>query len=115
MGEPIPVSSLSGKGSGDLLDLVVEALPEVTAVDQEDETLIRVAVVGKPNVGKSSLVNRLIGEERVVVSDIPGTTRPVPQPDTRLRRHSRPKTSDKSEGQPRVLQCTQDRSGCARS
>ena len=74
MGEPIPVSSLSGKGSGDLLDLVVEALPEVTSVDQED-------------VGKSSFVNRLIGEDRVVVSDIPGTTRdPV---DTLFRYHNR--------------------------
>jgi len=84
MGEPIPVSALSGKGSGDLLDKVLEVLPE--AVQEEvPKDQIRVAVVGKPNVGKSSMVNRLIGEERVVVSDKAGTTRdPV---DTLLRYH----------------------------
>jgi len=87
MGEPTPVSALSGKGSGDLLDRVIGVLPEVTTVDQDDEASIRVAVVGKPNVGKSSFVNRLIGEDRVVVSDIPGTTRdPV---DTLFRYHER--------------------------
>lgn len=87
MGEPIPVSALSGKGSGDLLDQVIRVLPEVTTVDQDGEALIRVAVVGKPNVGKSSFVNRLIGEDRVVVSDIPGTTRdPV---DTLFQYHER--------------------------
>ena len=87
MGEPLPVSSLSGKGSGDLLDQVVDALPEVTTVDEADEESIRVAVVGKPNVGKSSFVNRLIGEDRVVVSAVPGTTRdPV---DTLFRYHNR--------------------------
>ena len=87
MGEPLPVSSLSGKGSGDLLDQVVDALPEVTTVDEADGESIRVAVVGKPNVGKSSFVNRLIGEDRVVVSDVPGTTRdPV---DTLFRYHNR--------------------------
>lgn len=84
MGEPVPVSALSGKGSGDLLDKVLEMFPE--AVQEELPTdRIRVAVVGKPNVGKSSMVNRLIGEERVVVSDKAGTTRdPV---DTLLRYH----------------------------
>ena len=74
MGEPIPVSALSGKGSGDLLDAVVASLPEQEDVDEE-EGVIRVAVVGKPNVGKSSFVNRLFGEDRVVVSEVPGTTR----------------------------------------
>ncbi len=84
MDEPVPVSALSGKGSGDLLDRVVGLLPpEPVEAPAEDE--IRVAVVGKPNVGKSSLVNRLVGEERVVVSDEAGTTRdPV---DTRFRFH----------------------------
>ena len=74
MGEPIPVSALSGKGSGDLLDAVVASLPEQEDVDEE-EGVIRIAVVGKPNVGKSSFVNRLFGEDRVVVSEVPGTTR----------------------------------------
>jgi len=73
LGEPIPVSSISGKGSGDLLDRVVAALPEVPGPHPESD--LRVAVVGRPNVGKSSFVNALLGEERVVVSDVPGTTR----------------------------------------
>jgi GTPase len=74
VGEPVPVRALSGKGSGDLLDRILPLLPPETEVTpSEDE--IRVAVVGKPNVGKSSLVNRLLGEERVVVSEEAGTTR----------------------------------------
>jgi GTP-binding protein len=105
IGEPIAVSALSGKGSGDLLDLALEALPEVHEVEDGDDT-IRVAVVGKPNVGKSSFVNRLIGEDRVVVSDVAGTTRdPIDTPfkyhgknlvfiDTAgLRRHTKVKDS----------------------
>ena len=72
IGDPFPVSALNGKGSGDLLDKIVEMLPQGAS---EDEEAIRVAVIGKPNVGKSSFVNRLLGEERLVVSDIPGTTR----------------------------------------
>jgi GTPase len=84
LGEPVPVSSNSGRGSGDLLDRVVALLPEVPE-EPADPTLVRVAVVGKPNVGKSSFVNRLFGEERVVVSEIAGTTRdPV---DSRLSYH----------------------------
>jgi GTPase len=71
-GDPIPVSAINGKGSGDLLDTVIDKLPEVGV---EEETALRVAVIGKPNVGKSSFVNRLLGEERLVVSEIPGTTR----------------------------------------
>jgi GTPase len=74
MGEPMPVSALSGKGSGDLLDRVVALFPDA-GQDEPAEDEIRVAVVGKPNVGKSSLVNKLIGEERVVVSEEAGTTR----------------------------------------
>ena len=74
LGEPHPVSAMSGRGSGDVLDAVVDALP---SGDQEEleQAEIRVAVVGKPNVGKSSLVNRILGQERVVVSEVPGTTR----------------------------------------
>ena len=73
IGEPHPVSSLSGKGSGDVLDAIVERLP--TVPEGEEDPGIRVAVIGKPNVGKSSLVNRLLGEERLVVSEEAGTTR----------------------------------------
>jgi GTPase len=72
IGEPQPVSSLSGKGSGDVLDQIVWQLPEGT---EEVEEALRVAVIGRPNVGKSSFVNRLLGEERLVVSDVAGTTR----------------------------------------
>ena len=74
IGDPVPLSALSGKGSGDLLDRVVEALPEQREASEEDVAL-RLAVVGKPNVGKSSFVNALLGEQRVVVHDEAGTTR----------------------------------------
>lgn len=80
MGEPMPVSAISGKGTGDLLDRVLALLPAAQE-EEPDEGTIRVAVVGKPNVGKSSFVNRLFGEERMVVSEVPGTTRdPVDTP-----------------------------------
>jgi GTP-binding protein len=72
LGEPLAVSSLNGKGSGDVLDVMVAHLPDV---EGEEEESLRVAVIGKPNVGKSSFVNRLLGEERLVVSDVAGTTR----------------------------------------
>jgi GTP-binding protein len=72
LGEPLPVGSLSGKGSGDVLDAIIAHLPEW---EGEEDTSLRVAVIGKPNVGKSSFVNRLLGEERLVVSDVAGTTR----------------------------------------
>ena len=71
-GDPFPVSAQNGKQSGDLLDAIVDRLPESLP---EDETSLRVAVVGRPNVGKSSFINRLLGEERLVVSEISGTTR----------------------------------------
>lgn len=74
MGEPFPVSSIHGHGTGDLLDEVLSHIPEHLYSDDEDIN-IKVAVIGKPNVGKSSLVNKLCGEERMIVSDIPGTTR----------------------------------------
>ena len=73
MGEPYPVSAVSGRGFGDLFDAMLPLLPgEKGDPEQAD---IRIAVIGKPNAGKSSLVNRLFGEERVVVSEVPGTTR----------------------------------------
>jgi GTPase len=75
VGEPYPVSALHGRGSGDLLDAIVEALPSVPAEEEPDEGgPRRVAIVGKPNVGKSSLLNRLAGEDRVVVDAVAGTT-----------------------------------------
>ena len=74
LGEPIAVSSVHGHGTGDLLDAVLEYLPEDTEEEIDDST-ISVAVIGKPNVGKSSLVNRISGEERAIVSNIAGTTR----------------------------------------
>ncbi len=72
LGDPYPVSSVHGHGTGDLLDEVVKYLPHYSG---EDEERIKVSVIGKPNVGKSSLVNQISGEERVIVSDIAGTTR----------------------------------------
>ena len=73
LGDPFPVSAAIGTSSGDLLDRIVALLPAVAPADEENA--IRVAVVGRPNVGKSSLVNRLLGTERLVVTDEPGTTR----------------------------------------
>ena len=84
-GDPLPVSAVNGKNSGDLLDVIVEKIPE-TAEEQGDA--LRVAVIGRPNVGKSSLVNRLLGEERLVVAETAGTTRDAI--DTPLNFHGRP-------------------------
>ena len=72
--DPVALSSLHGSGSGDLLDLIFEKLPEPTE-DEAEENLINVAVIGKPNAGKSSIINRMVGEKRLIVSDIAGTTR----------------------------------------
>ena len=72
--DPVPVSSVHGTGTGDMLDAVLEALPEVDD-GEEEESGIKVAVIGKPNAGKSSLINRIVGEKRLIVSNIPGTTR----------------------------------------
>lgn len=86
LGEPLPVSAISGKGSGDVLDAVIGHL-QAADEDPDEPGTIRVAVIGKPNVGKSSLINRLFGEERVVVDEVAGTTRdPV---DTPMRYHGR--------------------------
>jgi GTP-binding protein len=72
LGDPLAVSATQGLGTGDLLDLIVERLPEV---NEQREQATRLALIGRPNVGKSSLVNRLLGEERVIVTDVAGTTR----------------------------------------
>ena len=74
LGDPFPVSAGQGLGTGDLLDAIVERLPEPADDDEGDEP-VRLAVIGRPNVGKSSLVNRILGEERVIVSERAGTTR----------------------------------------
>jgi GTPase len=74
LGEPLAVSAAQGLGTGDLLDRLVELLPEGDD-DEEDEDVVRLAVIGRPNVGKSSLVNAFLGRERVIVSDVAGTTR----------------------------------------
>src|SRR3546814_13506441 len=84
LGEPHPISALHGRGAGDVLDTLVTLLPEPAPVVEDDDDelddeaearIFSVALVGRPNVGKSTLFNRLIGEERAVVPDIPGTTR----------------------------------------
>lgn len=83
-GEPLPVSAVNGHGTGDLLDALIAKLPQGPAAEPDS---LAVAVIGRPNVGKSSIVNRLLGEERLVVSEIAGTTRDAI--DTPLRYHGR--------------------------
>ena len=77
LSEPVTISSIQGTGTGDLLDVIVEALPpeDEEAEDVEDEDVVRVAIIGRPNVGKSSLLNAILGFERSIVSEVPGTTR----------------------------------------
>jgi GTP-binding protein len=75
LGDPIAVSAAQGLGTGDLLDAIVERLPEGDDEAEEDDDTIRLAVIGRPNVGKSTFVNRVLGTERVIVSDVAGTTR----------------------------------------
>src|SRR6266705_5871229 len=76
LGEPIVLSAIQGTGTGDLLDEIVEVLPSADEEEEiEDEDVSRVAIVGRPNVGKSSLLNAILGTERAIVSDVPGTTR----------------------------------------
>ncbi len=86
IGDPMMVSSIHGLGVGDLLDAVCEHFPEVEN-EEEGEDVIHIAIVGKPNAGKSSLVNRILGEDRVIVSDIAGTTRDAI--DSRLERNGK--------------------------
>jgi GTP-binding protein len=77
IGEPITLSSTQGTGTGDLLDLIVDALPpeEEESGEEEEQEVTRIAIVGRPNVGKSSLLNAILGFQRSIVSDVPGTTR----------------------------------------
>ncbi len=75
LGEPLPISGLHGHGTGDLLDTILERLPGASKRPEIPDDAIRVAILGRPNVGKSSLLNALVGEERVIVSEVPGTTR----------------------------------------
>ena len=76
IGDPIDISSLQGIGTGDLLDAIVEALPpEEEEPEEEEEDIPRIAIVGRPNVGKSSLLNAILGYQRAIVSEVPGTTR----------------------------------------
>lgn len=74
LGEPIPISALHGRKTGDMLDRITELLDRPPETEEEEEG-IKIAIVGRPNVGKSSLLNQLLGEERVIVSPLPGTTR----------------------------------------
>jgi GTP-binding protein len=96
LGEVYPISALLGDGTGDLLDAIVAAIPE-TPPELPDES-VKIALVGRPNVGKSSLFNVLIGEPRVIVSDVPGTTRDAI--DTRIDFYEPPVAAEQSSGGP---------------
>jgi len=85
LGEVFPISALHGAGTGDLLDAIVEALPNPSEEEEEEDETIKIAILGKPNAGKSTLLNKMIGEERAIVSPIAGTTRDAI--DTRLKWH----------------------------
>ena len=85
LGEVFAVSALHGAGTGDLLDAIVESIPPADPDDDEEDASIRIAILGRPNVGKSTLLNKMIGEERVIVSPIAGTTRDAI--DEKLRWH----------------------------
>jgi GTP-binding protein len=75
LGDVVPVSAQHGRGAGDLLDLIVERIPEAPAVDLDADAPPAIAILGRPNVGKSSILNAILGEDRVIVHDAPGTTR----------------------------------------
>jgi GTP-binding protein len=75
LGNPIPISALHGIGTGDLLDAIVDSFPLSDEIEDEEDESIKIAIIGRPNVGKSSLLNKMLGEDRVIVSDVPGTTR----------------------------------------
>ena len=86
IGEPFPISAANQMGIGDLLEEIVKYLKDMPEDDEEDDTL-KVAIIGKPNVGKSSIINRLIGENRLIVSDVAGTTRDAI--DTEIQYHDK--------------------------
>nr|WP_290666021.1 ribosome biogenesis GTPase Der [Ardenticatena sp.] len=92
LGDPIEISAIHGMGTGDLLDAVVAHFPpgRLDAFDEEDDESVRIAIVGRPNVGKSSLLNRILGQDRSIVSDVPGTTRDAI--DTRITYYGHPIT-----------------------
>ncbi len=90
LGDVVGVSAFHGNGTGDLLDRVVEMIGRVDEDDDDEEEFLRIAIVGRPNVGKSSLLNRLVGEDRTIVSDLAGTTRDAI--DTPMKWHGRPLT-----------------------
>lgn len=75
LGEPVMISAAHGKNIGDLLDRVIDLLPDSSGDEDVDEDTVKIAVIGRPNVGKSSIVNSILGVERVIVSDVAGTTR----------------------------------------
>jgi len=85
LGEVVAVSALHGSGTGDLLDAIVDAIPPSAALEEEEDESIRIAILGRPNVGKSTLLNKMLGKERVIVSPIAGTTRDAI--DEKLRWH----------------------------
>jgi GTP-binding protein len=88
LGEPITISSIQGTGTGDLLDVIVDALPPAEDLEEEEEEdVTRIAIVGRPNVGKSSLLNGILGYQRSIVSDVPGTTRDAIDTDFEFEGH----------------------------
>ena len=110
LGEPVAVSAAQGLGTGDLLDRLVELLPEDDEIADADEDVVRLAVIGRPNVGKSSLVNAFLGFERVIVSEVAGTTRDaidtpimVERPQADPGRHRRHPAPGQGQGVRRVL------------
>jgi GTP-binding protein len=87
LGDPLPISAEQSLGLGDLLDAVIDRVKKVYDDSDEEEEKLRVAVVGKPNVGKSTLINKMVGEDRLIVSNVPGTTRDAV--DTDVKYHGR--------------------------
>ena len=109
LGEPYPVSSLHGTGTGDILDRVIELVDDIEDDEEEDDS-IKVAVIGRPNAGKSSLVNRLCGEERTIVSNVAGTTRDAIDTTSKTKREnspsSIPQVSERAERLPTISKNT---------